>query len=121
MGPEDPRYARALAKALEFTRQRTEKLISEARKRGCLYYKAGEEIGPHTSHSVTLHLTDADNIKYRRTISCHSFFEAEGIYFSLDEASRLRAEVDRLFDAAGGFNRYHTAAYVRQERRRKRP
>lgn len=115
MTAHDPRYATARAKALEFVRQRVAKIIGEARERRCLYYKAIADSG---SSAVILHFTDAENVTFRRSLNCWSFFEKEGFNFNLDEACKIRDEVNALFHAAGGFEEYRIAKFIRQDKRR---
>ena len=115
MTPDDPRYARAREQALEFARQRIAKIIAEARARRCLFYKAIANAG---SGAVILHSTDAENETFRRTLNCSSFFEKEGFHFNLGEACNIHDEVNELFHAAGGFEEYRIAKFIRQDRRR---
>src|SRR5262249_29984886 len=110
-GPDDASIL-AMARALEFTKQRVNEVIEEARKHRCFFYKSHQDA---STGIIYLRFTDAVGISFQRSLNCNSFFKAGGVY-SKAERSQIVAAADALVLTSGEFQRHRSGSHCGLQR-----
>ena len=113
MAPTPDRRDAAMARAIDQTRERVERIIVEARQRKCFLYKAHVD---ERSHIINLHFRSGERKQFSQIIDSFSCFDAEGVEFELGDALTIMGEVDALVLGSGEFQEYRAAKSIRGER-----